>query len=184
MQDQKTNFFWEILKFTAIALLVVMPIRMYVASPFLVSGSSMHPTFETGDYLIVDKLSYNFEPPQRGDIVVFKYPNDPSRYFIKRIVGLPKETIEIKSNKVTIYNDKNPDGFLLQEPYIESITNGNLKKDIPEKNYFVMGDNRIASSDSRSWGLLNEKYLSGYVLLRLLPPSLMGTHPGEHKFSK
>lgn len=182
MHTEKQNFFWEILKFTAIALLVVMPIRMYVASPFLVSGASMHPTFETGDYLIVDRLSYNFESPQRGDVIVFKYPNDPSRYFIKRIIGLPNETLELKANKITIYNQENPNGFLLKEPYIDEVTPGSLKKEIPEGKYFVMGDNRVASSDSRSWGLLDEKYIAGYAILRLLPVNLIGAYPGEYKF--
>src|SRR3989344_5716676 len=89
---------WDLLKFAALATIIVLPIRAYVAQPFVVSGRSMVPTFQNGQYLIVDEISYRFHSPQRGDVIIFKYPKDPTKYFIKRVIGLPGETVEIKGN--------------------------------------------------------------------------------------
>ena len=88
---KKSDFIWETVKFAIFALVIVLPIRIYIAQPFIVSGSSMDPTFDNGHYLIVDQLSYRFEKPKRGEVIIFKYPNDPSKFFIKRIIGLPGE---------------------------------------------------------------------------------------------
>ena len=86
--QEKTNIqsFWELVRFALIALIIVIPIRLLIAEPFIVSGSSMVPTFENGDYLIVDKISYKLGTPQRDDIVIFKYPSDTTKFFIKRII--------------------------------------------------------------------------------------------------
>ncbi len=91
-------------------LSLFFPIRLFVAQPFIVSGASMDPTFETGEYLIVDQLSYHFDDPVRGQVVIFKYPKDESKYFIKRVIGLPGETVQIEGTDVTIFNESNPDG--------------------------------------------------------------------------
>src|ERR1700733_7273068 len=101
-QQKSENFFTELLKFTAIAAVIILPIRFFVAQPFIVSGESMSPTFENGQYLIVDELSYHFEAPQRGDVIVFRYPKDPSQFFIKRIIGLPGETVMIHDDTISI----------------------------------------------------------------------------------
>ena len=103
----------ELLRFALIALIIVIPIRIFIMEPFVVSGSSMFPTFDNGDYLIVDKLSYKISDPQRNDVVIFKYPNDKTKFFIKRVIGLPNETVDIKDGVVTIINSENPFGLPL-----------------------------------------------------------------------
>ena len=103
--------FWELFKFAIIALAIVVPVRIFIAQPFVVSGSSMVPTFENGEYLIVDEISYILGEPSRGDVVIFRYPNDTKKFFIKRIIGLPGETVDVNGNEVTIYNKENEEGI-------------------------------------------------------------------------
>ncbi|MBI3632153.1 MAG: signal peptidase I [Candidatus Vogelbacteria bacterium] len=174
------GFIKDIIKFTLLSLTIVIPIRVFVAQPFLVSGSSMKPTFHDGEYLIVDELSYYFNSPNRGQVIVFKYPYDLSKYFIKRIIGLPGETVEINNNQIIIKNAKHPDGFALGESYIIDKSWGNRTMSIAlnKEEYFVMGDNRNASSDSREWGPLDSKFITGHVLVRLLPISQAEISPG------
>jgi signal peptidase I len=100
---------WDLIKFAALALIIVLPIRMFIAQPFIVSGESMVPTFQDGQYLIVDEISYILNGEHRGDVVVFKYPNDTKRYFIKRVIGMPNEKIIITDGKIKIINKENPD---------------------------------------------------------------------------
>lgn len=176
---KKENAIVEIIRFSVIALLIVVPVRMFIAQPFIVSGASMQETFHTGEYLIVDQLSYHFNEPRRGDVIVFRYPKDPSKFFIKRVIGLPGETIDIKDAVVTIYNDEHQDGIILDEPYIKSMTPiKELKEKLGEREYFVMGDNRDESSDSRMWGVLPEERIIGRAFLRLFPFSDIGVLPG------
>jgi len=163
-------FIWEILKIVIIALLIVIPIRYFLFQPFFVKGQSMEPNFENGDYLIVDELSYRFSPPKRGDVIVFRYPYNPSQRFIKRIIGLPGETIEIKDGKVIIYSSGG--GQVLDESeYLSSnlYTPGEIRVTLDEDEYFVLGDNRLVSADSRSWGPLHREYIVGKVFLRAFP---------------
>lgn len=170
----------ELLRFAFIVLVIIVPIRFFIAQPFVVSGASMDETFHNGQYLVVDRLSYRFEAPQRGDVVVFRYPNDPSKHFIKRIIGLPGETLEIKDDTIFIYNDSHPDGTILNEPYITPMHTDNMQISIGEDEYFVMGDNRDHSSDSRSWGALPEEMLTGRAFVRLFPLSEVDVFPGEY----
>lgn len=160
---------WEVIRFAIIALAIVIPIRAFVAQPFVVSGSSMSPTFHNGEYLIVDQLSYNLGHPHRGDVVIFRYPKDPSKFFIKRMIGLPGETIRIEGSQVTIINEEYPNGFVLTEDYVEFATSNQEEITLGEDEYFVMGDNRAASLDSREWGPVPEENLTGKAFLRLLP---------------
>jgi signal peptidase I len=175
------HIFWELFRFAVIAVLIVIPIRVFIAQPFIVSGSSMFPTFENGQYLIIDEISYRFENPERNDVVVFRYPNDTKKFFIKRIIGLPNEIINIKGNEVTIINKENPKGFTLEQPYVKNIANNNMHFELKDNEYFVMGDNRTASSDSRYWGALPKNLLVGKVFLRLLPINKVGFLPGSIK---
>lgn len=175
---------WDLIKFAAIALAIVIPIRMYIAQPFVVSGDSMVPTFHDGEYLIVDELSYSLKGPHRGDVVIFKYPNDPSRYFIKRIIGMPNEKIVLKDGQVTITNKEYPQGFILNEPYINEEFHATYNYATGDEEYFVMGDNRNRSSDSRVWGILPRKLMTGRAYLRLLPISKVDYLPGAYIESK
>lgn len=169
---------WDLIKFAIIALAIVVPIRMFIAQPFVVSGESMFPTFDDGQYLVVDELSYNLGIPHRGDVVVFKYPNDPSRFFIKRIIGLPNETVKIEGHLVTIINEENPEGFVLEENYINEKFSATGTYKVENAEYFVMGDNRNRSSDSRVWGMLPRKLMVGRAFLRLLPIKEVAYLPG------
>lgn len=170
---------FEIVKFTVIALIIVVPLRMFVAQPFVVSGESMVPTFEHGDYLIIDEISYRFNEPERGDVVVFKYPLQPDRFFIKRVIGLPHETIQIRAGEITIINEEFPEGFTLTEDYLDVTTEGAVNTELGNDEYFVMGDNRDASSDSRFWGALPKDFIVGRALVRLLPFKDIGVMPGS-----
>lgn len=169
----------EVVRFAIIALIIVIPIRMFIAQPFIVDGASMQDTFDDGQYLIVDQASYYFHDPKRGDVVIFRYPRDPSKYFIKRIIGLPGDTVVIEGNTVTIKNEANPSGFVLDEAYIKEMTPGaSLEETLGPREYFVMGDNRDESSDSRVWGVLQEERIVGRAFLRLFPPSAIDYMPG------
>ncbi|MCB9811031.1 MAG: signal peptidase I [Candidatus Nomurabacteria bacterium] len=175
----KENPFVEIVRFSVIALLIVIPIRMFIAQPFIVSGASMEQTFHTGEYLIIDQVSYYLHEPDRGDVIVFRYPRDPSKFFIKRVIGLPGETVVIDGSTVTIKNKDYPEGFVLNEPYIKSMRDPNsLTEELGPREYFVMGDNRDESSDSRMWGVLQEERIIGKAFLRLFPPSTASIFPG------
>ena len=101
-RNEMLMFVWETIKVVVVSLAIILPIRYYLVQPFFVKGASMEANFEDGDYLLVDEISYRFSEPARGDVIIFRYPEDRSQFFIKRIIGLPGETVEIKSNKVTI----------------------------------------------------------------------------------
>ncbi len=151
-------------------------IYLFIAQPHKVSGLSMFPTFDNGNYIMTDKISYRLAAPQRGDVVVLKNPRDESQDFIKRIIGLPGETMEISNNKVII------NGKLLQEKYLrpQTITTpGNFLGEgeslkIPENQYIVVGDNRSHSSDSREWGGITKEEIVGKVFFRYWPPQSFG----------
>lgn len=186
MKNEKTakpkNSFWqdakEVFIFAIKVLVIVVPIRMFVAQPFMVSGQSMLPTLENGDYLIIDEISYRKYDPERGQVIVFKLPNNTSRYLIKRIIGLPGEKIEITGDKVTI-TKKNGEILQLDEKYTNGAFSSYGTWNLGETEYFVMGDNRNNSSDSRSWGVLDRKYIVGKTFLRLFPFTEIGINPGE-----
>ena len=169
----------EIAIFIVLAVVIVLPIRLFVAQPFVVDGESMHPTFENGDYLVIDELTYHFQAPQRGDVIVFRYPGDTKIYYIKRIIGLPGETIHINSGKISITKT---DGttITLTEPYavVEDATY-TLNTTLGSTQYFVMGDNRPESSDSRVWGPHPTNDIVGRVFIRLLPAGEIGVLPGK-----
>lgn len=171
--------FWEIIKFVVITIAIVVPIRTFIAQPFIVHGGSMENTFQEKEYLIVDELSYFLRTPTRGEVIIFRYPKNPSVFFIKRIVGLPGETLAIKNSRILI---KQADGAwqALNEPYargktFSDITDITLKAD----EYFVVGDNRELSYDSRSWGPVKLDQIRGRAWLRLLPVTKINYLPGQ-----
>jgi len=182
METSKENFLKEIVKFTLIAIAIVIPIRMYVAQPFIVSGASMDPTFTSGQYLIVDQLTYHFQDPKRDDVVIFRYPLNPETFFIKRIIGLPGETVTLKSGKITVVNKEHPEGIEIDDSHITEsrrTAGDNFTITLRDTEYFVMGDNRRESSDSRVWGPLERKYIVGRPLIRLYPPTKLALFPGR-----
>lgn len=181
---QKEGSFWDLLKFALITLLIVLPIRLFIAQPFVVSGSSMFPTFHDADYLIVDELSYLVGDPKRDDVVIFKYPYDQRKYFIKRVIGLPGETVEVDDGVVTIFNDEHLEGLVLEEPYVAKPYDSDKRMTLKDDEYFVMGDNRGASSDSRAWGPVHRNFMVGRAFLRLFPASSIGLLPGDYKQNK
>lgn len=162
------------------AVVLALLVQQFLIRPFIVNGASMDPTLNTGDYLLIDRLSYRVHDPERGDVIIFKAPPEPDKYFVKRIIGLPGETVQINGSVVTIINKDFPKGIVLKEPFIIHISKDAPKTfTIPENQYFVMGDNRAGSYDSRSWGMLPEENISGRALLRLLPLKKLSYLPGK-----
>ncbi len=171
----------ETIRFLLIASVVIIPFRMFIAQPYIVSGSSMSPTFETGQYIIVDELSYHLGDPVRGDVVIFKYPLKQTDQFIKRVVGIPNETITIRGKTVSI---KKEDGseIILEEPYVAYSKYDTIEKILGPDEYFMMGDNRSGSSDSRTWGPVQRGLIVGKAFLRLLPITKINTLPGQVRY--
>lgn len=174
---------WEWAKVIVVALIISLPIRFFVAEPFIVNGASMDPTFSTGQFLIVDRLTYRFEAPQRGDVIIFEYPNNPQVYYIKRVIGLPGESVHISDGKVYIATSTGAKPFELSEPYIASdhASQDTLDAVLGPTQYFVMGDNRAQSSDSRIWGPLDAHFIIGRPIVRLFPLTTIAALPGEYK---
>ena len=183
VQNTTSSFLSDVFRFALIALFIILPIRLFVAQPFVVSGASMEPTFSSGEYLIVDELTYRLNDPERGDVIIFRFPEETSTFFIKRVIGLPGETIHIQNGKVTIINSDHPNGFAIEEPYITHPSSERFSVSLKQDEYFVLGDNRRASSDSRVWGPLNSEFIIGRALLRLLPITTINIFPGKKELS-
>ena len=168
------EFAWEVAKIVILAFVIVIPIRLFLFQPFVIQGSSMEPNFHNADYLIVDELSYRFQQPERGQVIVFKYPLDTSKRFIKRVIGLPGETVEVKDGHVAI-TEVDGKKMILDETYLpaglqtEAIGMGSGPIKLGTGEYFVLGDNRPYSSDSRVWGDVPQNDIIGKVELRLWP---------------
>ncbi|MCD6270232.1 signal peptidase I [bacterium] len=167
------SYILELAKIIALAILIVIPVRCFIFQPFVVNGSSMMPSFHNGDYVIVDEISYRFSNPQRGDVIVFHFPKNPSERFIKRVIGLPNEKVKINGSKIII-TKKSGEKIVLDEKYIpKTIYLGNEEVNLAKDEYFVLGDNRAFSYDSRRWGLLKRKQIIGKVLFRIWPATAM-----------
>lgn len=163
--------FFELIQVLAVSLAIIIPVRYFLIQPFYVKGASMEPNFFDHEYLIIDELSYRFHDPVRGDIVVFRYPKNPSQFFIKRVIGLPGETVEIAHGEVKVYNDAHPNGVILDEMgYLDQeLTAANETVLLKADEYFLMGDNRSSSLDSRIFGPVNRSAVVGRVWLRGYP---------------
>jgi len=181
-------FTLDLIKIVVISLAIIIPIRYFLIQPFYVQGSSMEPTFHNKEYLIINEISYRFSDPQRGDVVIFKYPRDPKEYFIKRIVGLPGEKIKFEDGKVYVYNDIYEHGRVLKEKYVASEIEteplqSNRVVELEEDEYFVLGDNRNSSKDSRMFGPVKRELIEGKVLFRGWPLDKAGFfQPPQYKF--
>ena len=180
VEKKKPTFTHDVVSFALVALLIVVPIRWFIAQPFIVRGDSMVPTFHSGDYLIVDQLSYRFHEPERGDVIIMRYPKDESVYFIKRIIGLPGETVELQGTRVII-RKPGSEALTLTQPYLADVSHRPeyATYTLTDDQYFVMGDNRDASSDSRVWGPLPKKDVIGSAFVRLFPPASIDYLPGH-----
>ncbi|HMR55655.1 MAG TPA: signal peptidase I [Candidatus Doudnabacteria bacterium] len=177
IQPSSGSFLWELIRIIVVAFVVMVAFRVFVAEPFVVSGSSMVPNFHNKEYLVVDKVSYRLGEPKRGDVIVFKYPKDTSQYFIKRVIGLPGERVQVDNGRVKVFNDENPEGAILTEPYLTSEDATFGKTDIVtlgSSEYYVLGDNRLASSDSRVWGVLPDHNIIGKAWFRAFPLAELG----------
>ena len=164
------SFIFEIAKIVIVALLIVVPVRYFLFQPFIVKGESMQPNFYNGDYLIIDEISYRLRDPQRGEVIVFKSPQNSSTRYIKRIIGLPGETLEVKGEEITIYS--NGESWVLDEStYLPEvlITPGDIRISLDYNEYFVLGDNRSSSFDSRRFGSLSKESIIGRVFFRAWP---------------
>lgn len=165
-------FLLELIKVIVLAGITIALVRYFLFKPFYVKGASMEPNFFDKEYLIVDELSYRFRAPERGEVVVFKYPENPKEFFLKRIIGLPGERVKISEGKVTIYNQTHPEGVVLDESYLPSdlLTSGDRTfVPLSENQYFVMGDNRPNSYDSRRFGAVDKSLVVGRVFFRGWP---------------
>ncbi len=194
MQKEKTkdevvpdgvgDFVWEVVKIFAFAAVIIIPIRLFLFQPFLVQGSSMVPNFHGGEYVIVNEVGYknvrigdmtllpSRKELRRGDPVVFRFPENPRTFFIKRVIGLPGERVRVQGGVITIYNDVHPEGFVLEESYLPGgriVTSDDVEYALEDDEYFVVGDNRNYSHDSRAWGPLQKDFIMGKVLVRIWP---------------
>ncbi len=164
-------FIWEIIKIVTLALLIVAPIRYFIFQPFLVHGQSMEPNFGQNDYLLVDRISYRFRDPQRGEVIVFRPPQNFFHHHIKRIIGLPGERIKIENGQIIISKQDLVPKILNENDYLPHhlTTHGRIEIQLNKDEYFVLGDNRNFSSDSRHWGSLKREYIIGRTFFRAWP---------------
>ncbi len=180
------DFVLDLLKTGLVVFIIAFILRYFVIQPYIVDGQSMMPNYENNEYLLAEKTSYMFGQPKRGDVVVFRYPKNPSLNYIKRIIGLPGETVSIKNNTVTIINIDNPNGLTLKEDYLPKTTKTEigsgqtLTKKLNENEYFVMGDNREGSSDSREWGALPRANIAGRSWVSIAQLGNQNKKPGVY----
>jgi len=181
-RNMKLWAFVENILYVAAAVILAVLIQSFVVRPFIVSGSSMDPVIHNGEYILIDQVTYRLGTPERGDVVIFKAPPEPTKYYIKRIIGLPGDTVKIKNGVVTIVNASHPKGFTLNEDYITHTQSDDLETTVPADEYFVMGDNRSGSYDSREWGPLPRSEIRGRAWLRLLPINVIDYLPGKESY--
>lgn len=181
VKKEKSWSFKEFIVFILLTFAIVLPIRMYIAQPFIVSGESMDPTFATGQYLIVDQITYRLNEPQRGDVVIFRLPQEPSRFLIKRLIALPGETIKIDGNTIYIKKPGSEEFFILNDSFITHHKETQLEETLEDNEYFLLGDNRANSLDSRFFGTIDRKFLVGRALVRLFPFNKIDWMPGKYE---
>lgn len=166
---QTGSFIWEVVKVVVISLAIIIPVRYFLFQPFYVKGSSMEPNFYDYEYLIIDEISYRFNGPERGDVVVLHDPRETSQYFIKRVIGLPGETVTFAGGKVYINEEEINESAYLPADVITTTFNGDLQYTLAENEYVVLGDNRTASYDSRRFGPIDKTEIVGRSWVRAWP---------------
>jgi signal peptidase I len=169
------NFILDLVKTGLVVFVIAFALRYFAIQPFVVDGESMMPNFVNNEYLLAEKISYLISEPKRGDVIVFKYPKNPSVNYIKRIIGLPGETVKVEKEKIIIVSGDFPNGIILSEDYIPSDyqisnrSNATTSITLGKDEFFVLGDNRQHSSDSREWGILPRANITGRAWVTLLP---------------
>ena len=163
------EFFWEMFKIAIIALVIIVPVRYFLIQPFYVKGASMEPNFYDHEYLIIDEISYRVAEPHRGDIVVFKYPKDPKQFFIKRVIGLPKDKVSLRDNKVFINDQELKEAYLPADTETSLPLRGYSEVTLGDDEFFLLGDNRDQSLDSRVFGPVKKDFIIGRTWIRGWP---------------
>lgn len=163
------KFLLEMGQIAAIAIAIILPVRYFLVQPFIVVGASMQPSYYENEYLIIDEFTYRFRDPERGETVVFHPPGNEKLYYIKRVIGLPGETVEVRDGKIVIFNDEYLNGVILNETYLIEETDGAQRVQLGKDEYFLMGDNRDESLDSRKIGPIPFENITGRVWIRGLP---------------
>lgn len=174
------GFVLDFIETIVVALSIFVVVYLFLVQPHEVRGSSMEPNFHNNEYILTDKISYRIHNPNRGDVIIFKSPQNPDVDYIKRIVGLPGDRVMVKNGYVYV------NGIKLNEYYLKDLTllfPGSFVQEgveiaVPSNDYFVMGDNRPHSSDSREFGPIDKKSIIGKALIRYWPPQMMGVIPG------
>ncbi|MFH1854811.1 MAG: signal peptidase I [bacterium] len=172
--------FFDFLKTIIIIVILAALIRQFLIQPFIVDGQSMEPNFQNNDYLITDKISYRLHAPQRGEAIIFHPPDNPSVNYLKRITGVPGDTIEVKNGEVFVNSKK------IVEPYVSSgektktPSNDEIKVTLKSDEYFVLGDNRDHSRDSREIGPIPKENIVSRIWLRLFPLNAIGAPAAQH----
>ncbi len=178
IEQKKQEPLWrELLKIAIVVGLAILIVRFFVFKPFYVKGASMEPAYFDHEYLIIDEITYRFNEPKRGDVVVFRPPVNTTDYYIKRVIGLPGETVKVINGDVIIFSNDNPQGFKLDESsYL--MHKGTQEESIVLKlgtnQYFMLGDNRPVSSDSRRFGAVDRSAIVGRTYLRGWPLTRLG----------
>ncbi|MEW6573680.1 MAG: signal peptidase I [Bacillota bacterium] len=162
---KRSGFFGDILESLVIAIILAIFIRAFIFQPFYIPSGSMKPTLFQGDRIIVSKLSYRLHPPERGDIIVFRFPLNEKKNYVKRLIGLSGETVQLSDGKLFINGRETPEPYLPPGTYFADF--GPVK--VPEDSYFMLGDNRMNSEDSRVWGFLDRRLIVGKAVLLYWP---------------
>lgn len=171
-----SNIFFDLVESVVVAASIFVVIYLFIAQPHMVKGASMEPTFHDGEYILTDKISYKFGVPKRGDVIVFKAPRNPEFDYIKRIEAIPGDTISILNGQVLINNQVIKEDYINTSTYLipgQFLKEGQELKLNPDE-FFVMGDNRDHSSDSRAWGVVPRNDIIGKVFFRYWPPNHFG----------
>ena len=170
-------FLVEFFKIAVVAGVTIVLVRYFLFKPFYVKGASMEPNFYDHEYLIIDEVNYRLHDPVRGEVIVFRHPENPKEYFLKRIVGLPGERVRVSGGRVSIYNRSYPEGLALAESYLSTttITGGDLTITLGPDQFFVLGDNRGNSYDSRRFGPVDRPAIVGRAWFRGWPFGRMQT---------
>lgn len=170
------SYLWELIKVVAISLAIVLPIRYFLVQPFYVKGASMEPNFHDYEYLIIDELSYRWRVPERGEVVVMRDPLEHSKFFIKRIIGVPGDLIFIDQGDVYVNSNLLDESLYLADNIKTQAVNGVSEVTLQDNEYFVMGDNRPASFDSRRFGAVDKSEFVGRVWIRAWPFTQFATY--------